>query len=81
MRSYLWLLFTNNVRQQAGGHPIEIEVDQRSSLIIQLIICAPNRVAVISAKNHKRQRLKCQSVTAKREKSQTPKVLNEPNLA
>jgi len=37
------------------------------------------RVAVISAKNHKRQ-----SVTAKREKSQTPKVLTAiltlPNL-
>ena len=29
------------------------------------------RVAVISAKNHKRQRRKRQSVTAKREKSQT----------
>ena len=33
------------------------------------------RVAVMSAKNHKRQRRKRQSVTAKREKSQTPKVL------
>jgi len=33
------------------------------------------RVAVISAKNHKRQRRKRQSVTAKREKSQTPKFL------
>ena len=32
-------------------------------------------VAVISAKNHKRQRRKRQSVTAKRDKSQTPKVL------
>jgi len=32
-------------------------------------------VAVISAKKHKRQRRKRQSVTAKREKSQTPKVL------
>jgi len=30
-------------------------------------------VAVISAKNHKRQLRKRQSVTAKREKSQTPK--------
>jgi len=41
-------------------------------------------VAVINAKNHKRQRRKRQSVTAKREKSQTPKVLtailNLPNL-
>jgi len=43
-----------------------------------------NRVAVISAENHKRQRRKRQSVTAKREKSQTPKVLTAiltlPNL-
>ena len=41
-------------------------------------------VAVISAKNHKRQRRKRQSVTAKRGKSQTPKVLTAiltlPNL-
>ena len=38
----------------------------------------------MSAKNHKRQRRKRQSVTAKREKSQTPKVLTViltlPNL-
>ena len=32
-------------------------------------------VVVISAENHKRQRRKRQSVTAKREKSQTSKVL------
>jgi len=42
------------------------------------------RVAVISAKNHKRQRRKRQSVTAKREKSQMPKfltaILTLPNL-
>jgi len=42
------------------------------------------RVAVIRAKNHKRQRRKRQSVIAKREKSQTPKVLTAiltlPNL-
>jgi len=42
------------------------------------------RIAVISAKNHKRQRRKRQSVTAKREKSQTPKFLTAtltlPNL-
>jgi len=41
-------------------------------------------VAVISAKNHKRHRRKRQSVTAKREKSQTPKaltaILTLPNL-
>jgi len=44
----------------------------------------PIRIAVVSAKNHKRQRRKRQSVTAKREKSQTPKVLTPiltlPNL-
>jgi len=42
------------------------------------------RVAVITAKNHVRQRRKRQSVTAKREKSQTLKVLTSiltlPNL-
>jgi len=42
------------------------------------------RVAVISAKNYERQRRKRQSVTAKRVKSQTPKVstaiLTIPNL-
>jgi len=45
------------------------------------------RVAVISAKSHKRQRRKRQSVTTKRGKSQTPKVLtailtlpNQPNF-
>jgi len=41
-------------------------------------------VAVISAKNYKSQRRKRQSVTAKREKLQTPKVLTAiltlPNL-
>jgi len=41
-------------------------------------------VAVISAKNHKRQRRKRQCVTAKREKSQTLKfltaILTSPNL-
>ena len=41
-------------------------------------------VAVISAKNHKRQRCKRQSVTAKREKSQTPNFITaiqtSPNL-
>ena len=43
-----------------------------------------DQVAVISAKKHKRQRRERQSVTAKREKSQTPKfltaILTLPNL-
>jgi len=42
------------------------------------------RVAVVSAKNHERRRRERQSVTAKREKSQTPNVLTAiltlPNL-
>jgi len=50
-----------------------------NSLLLKL-----TRVAVISAKNHKRQRRKRQTVTAKREKSQTSKVLTAiltlPNL-
>jgi len=52
--------------------------------MITLDLSARKMVAVISAKNHKRQRRKRQSVTAKREKSQTPKVLTAiltlPNL-
>jgi len=47
--------------------------------------CTNSWVAVTSAENHKRQRRKRQSVTAKREKSQTPKVLTAlltlPNLS
>jgi len=38
------------------------------------------RVAVTNAENHKRQRRKRQSVTAKREKSQTPKSNRCKNL-
>jgi len=45
-----------------------------SEIIFVWELCI-TRVAVISAKNHKRQRRKRQSVTAKRGKSQTPKVL------
>jgi len=48
-------------------------VQQSRVSIFSLLLCF--RVAVISAKNHKRQRPKRQSVTAKEEKSQTPKVL------
>ena len=44
-------------------------------LLPEIVRVMPVWVAVISAKNHKRQRRKRQSVTAKREKSQTPKVL------
>ena len=55
-----------------------------SQTISAVANCWFSRVAVTSAKNHKRQRRKRQSVTAKREKSQTPKVLTAiltlPNL-
>jgi len=40
--------------------------------IYLMILTKNRRVAVISAKNHKRQRRKRQSVTAKPEKSPTP---------
>jgi len=45
----------------------------RSDLILLSLLC--RRGAFDSAKNHKRQRRKRQSVTAKREKSQTPKFV------
>ena len=55
-----------------------------TSLSIGLTYVKLKWVAVISAKNHKRQSRKRQSVTAKREKSQTPQVLTAiltlPNL-
>jgi len=50
--------------------------DYRTSTVIVLFWgCRIPWVAVISAKNHKRQNRKRQSVTAKREKLQTPKIL------
>jgi len=58
--------------------------DMKITLESELAIRRQSWVAVISAKNHKRQRRKRQSVTAKREKSQTPQVLTAiltlPNL-
>ena len=57
---------------------IPTQTHTRTAFFIPLLggeMCFPLWVAVISAKNHKRQRCKRQSVTAKREKSQTPKVL------
>jgi len=56
----------------------------RSTCLTFKLKTGVGRVAVLSAKNHKRQRRKRQSVAAKREKSQTPKVLTAiltlPNL-
>jgi len=57
------------VRKELNGHKIK-----KNFLGISNHFWENIWVAVISAKNHKRQRRKCQSVTA-REKSQTPKVL------
>ena len=61
--------------------------DNRALLLFNRICWYNNHfswVGVISAKKHKRQRRERQSVTAKREKSQTPKVvaaiLTLPNL-
>jgi len=59
-------------------------VDSYSGKLFQYVLSLFLRVAVISAQTHKRQRRERQSVTAKREKSQTPKFLTAtltlPNL-
>jgi len=64
--------------------PGQMIPERRTKHQIYAVSCYLLRTAVISAKNHKRQRRKRQSVTAKREKSQTPKVLTAiltlPNL-
>jgi len=71
------------VRRIQQKYP-RVEIDRTCSMGYQWAMGYHGRVAVISAKNHKRQRRKRQSVTAKREKSQTPKVstaiLALPNL-
>jgi len=46
-----------------------------SSNVVPEFCCSTQGGAFDSAKNHKRQRRKRQSVTAKREKSQTPKFV------
>ena len=51
--------------------PLRLFVDRSPAAFSTMTV----RVAVISAKKHKRQRRKRQSVTAKREKSQTPKFM------
>jgi len=60
----------------AFNRVIYIRLVRRSAVIPLEVIRGTRkfRLAVISAKNHKRQRRKRQPVTAKREKSQTPKV-------
>jgi len=64
--------------------PQKTEYSHATALCYYILSYGVIRVAVISAKKHKRQRRKRQSVTAKREKSQTPKVLTAilalPNL-
>jgi len=56
------------------GHVFEADLTN-SAVLCWVLVGLFGRVAVISAKNHERQRRKRQSVAAKREKSQTPKVL------
>jgi len=74
------------VTQQLTGYPTEryARATKKYSTDWTYSVSENFRVAVISAKNLKRQRRKRQSVTAKREKSQTPKVLTAiltlPNL-
>jgi len=51
------------------------ELSPLGEIFNEMIACALKRGAFDSAKNHKRQRRKRQSVTAKREKSQTPKFV------
>ena len=46
-----------------------------TALVASAVLSLPKRGAFDSAKNHKRQRRKRQFVTAKREKSQTPKFV------
>jgi len=74
--SLLRLVFLSFSAQEHWHHPYSYIYSKLGKLRF--------RVAVISAKNHERQRRKRQSVTAKREKSQTPKVLTAiltlPNL-
>jgi len=62
------------VRSNTRGESNKIGNEESKAALVKEVIRV-GRVAVISAKNHKRQRRKRQSVTAKREKSQTPKVL------
>jgi len=66
---------TSLLGHSAGSHPLLTNNPGQAS---------STRVAVISAKKHKHQRRKRQSVTSKREKSQTPKyktaIQTSPNL-
>ena len=51
------------------------EVEKATNKSTGIFHSIHDRGAFDSAKNHKRQRRKRQSVTAKREKSQTPKIV------
>jgi len=70
------------LNSRRGGKRYQACILRRSN--IPWLATRGMRVAFISAKNHKRQRRKRQSVTAKQEKSQTQKVLTAiltlPNL-
>jgi len=54
---------------------LNINGSNREEFTLQSLDRSTLRGAFDSAKNHKRQRRKRQSVTAKREKSQTPKFV------
>jgi len=84
---HITLKSDSTLGKQENLTEIDIKPNQRDFVSIILInsqnfLLTPRKflfikwVSVISAKNHKRQRRKRPSVTAKREKSQTPKVLN-----
>jgi len=64
------MVFINRNRSQVNA----VLVTVRTFLTLSLEITRKGG-AFDSAKNHKRQRRKRQSVTAKREKSQTPKFV------
>jgi len=54
---------------------IKVEKSALLNAELEILTANPERGAFDSAKNHKRQRRKRQSVTIKREKSQTPKFV------
>jgi len=73
-------------RSEGVAFTVQLATQNTDAALLFLFFYEDNNrgVAVISGKNHKRQRRKRESVTAKREKSQTPKfltaILTLPNL-
>ena len=81
-RREVWLVFSGMIPQKSYRVCFHVQLEKilHSSVIFvrskRKKISKFCRVAVINAKNHKHQRRKRQSLTAKREKLQTPKVLS-----